>query len=444
MPLHPVDQRSTDSSHAVHRDRSGRLLVIAYYFPPMGLSGVLRISKFCKYLRRLYGWDITVLTIGDVGYFAYDYALLEEVLEAGIVIERTRTIDPLSIMRGRRLVSLPKAGRRRFLSGITHTFLQPDNKIGWKRFALRRAEELIAEKGFDVILATAPPFTSFLVGAEIQRRHGIPLVVDYRDPWLDNKHYYFATPFHRRYAAALESSVLKRAHSVIVVNRRIKEQLVGRYQFLTHDGVLIIPSGYDPTDFTQAARYPLEQSRKFRITFSGIVDIHQSPRPFLQALAMLFARHPLLRDELEACFIGTFQDTYQRMAHSLGVASSLVTPGYLDHQESVRYLLSSDVLWLSSYDPAVTPGKVHEYIGSRKPILALAPAGVLRDVLDEYGAAVVVEPGDIEGISSAIMDLYTKWRENSLPVGAEEMAREYDQRNLVGRLARALAYSIHI
>jgi len=410
----------------------------------MGLSGVLRISKFAKHLRLLYGWDVTVLTVGDVGYFAYDYSLLEELLQAGIVIERTRTFDPLSVLRRRHTIALPRARRRRFLSGITHTFLQPDNKIGWKRHALRRADELIRTQGFDVVLATAPPFTGFLIGAEIQRRHGIPLVVDYRDPWLDNRHYYFATPMHRRYAASLEESVLKRAEGVVVVNRRIKEQLVARYPFLTHESVHIIPSGYDQGDFQHARRYPLERSGRFRMTFSGITDIHASPKTFFEALARVFARHPEMRDEIEICFVGTFHETYRRLAASLGVSSALVSTGYVDHGEAVRYLLASDVLWLSCFDPAVTPGKVHEYIGTRKPILALAPSGVLRQVLADYGAAVFAEIDDVEGIADAVVRLFEQWRSGTLPEGSEAMAREYDQRSLAGRLARVLAYAVRI
>ncbi len=423
---------------------NGRLLVIAYYFPPMGLSGVLRVSKFCKYLRTLYGWDVTVLTVGDVGYFAYDYSLLEEVLESGIVVERTRTLDPLSLFRKKGTIALPRAGRRRFLSGISHTFLQPDNKIGWKRFALRRAEELLSQSHFDVILSSAPPFTSFLIGAELQRRHGIPLVVDYRDPWLENVAYYFATPMHRRYAASLEAAVLKRAEGVVVVNRRIKEQLVARYPFLTHESVHIIPSGYDPADFKAASRFPLERSGRFRITFSGISDVHQTPKTFFGALAKLFARRPDLRDEIEVVFVGSFHASYHKMAHAMGVASSIVATGYVDHTEAIRYLFASDVLWLSAVDPAVTPGKVHEYIGTGKPILALCPPGVLRQVLREYGAAVSLDVSDVDGVTAALATYVEQWRAGTLPKGNADMAREYDQRNLVGRLARILAYSVRI
>ena len=43
-----------------------KVLVVAYYFPPMGLSGVQRTAKFVKYLPK-YGWKPTVLTVGKTG-----------------------------------------------------------------------------------------------------------------------------------------------------------------------------------------------------------------------------------------------------------------------------------------------------------------------------------------------------------------------------------------
>lgn|GEM_PF-73285 len=420
-----------------------RVLVVAYYYPPMGLSGVLRIAKFTKYLHNN-GWEPTVLTVGDIGYFAYDYSLLEEVLEAGVKVERTRTVDPLRLLRRRGTIRMPADRRKRFLSGISHMFLQPDNKIGWKRFAVKRAMELAGEERFDVILATAPPFTGFLIGHELQQRLGIPLVVDYRDPWLDNRDYFFATPFHKGYAAGLEETVLKNADSVVVINRKIKERLIARYPFLTHEGVHIIPSGYDPQDFRIASRFPLPRGRKMRFTYAGLFDSSRTPRTFFMALAKIFAQHPETRDEIEVNIVGNFHDMYRRMAVQHGVSSSLLAPGNVEHQQKVRHLLASDVLWLITHDPVITPGKVYEYIGSRRPILALAPEGGLRSVLASYGAATCVSPDDVDAIADAIYALYRQWLAGTLPVGTVEAAREHDQRLLTERLARVLAHSVRI
>ena len=58
-----------------------KVLLIAYYFPPMGLSGVQRTVKFAKFLPQ-YGWKPTVLTVEPTGYYAFDDTLLKEAEEA--------------------------------------------------------------------------------------------------------------------------------------------------------------------------------------------------------------------------------------------------------------------------------------------------------------------------------------------------------------------------
>lgn len=420
-----------------------RILFVSYYYPPMGLSGVVRAAKFSRYLPD-YGWQPVVLTVGDVGYYAHDESLLHEVLEAGVEIERTKTFDLLYLLRRKKTIKMPTTRNRRFVTGITHTVLQPDNKIGWKRHAVRRALELAEEQKFDAIFVTAPPFTSFLIGRELQDTLGLPLIVDYRDPWLDNMDYFYATPLHRSYAAKLEEDVLKNADSIVVVNRRIKESLIARYPFLSHDTVHILTSGYDRNDFHEAKKNPLPRSERMRFTFSGVADAHQTPELFLRGLSRIYAAKPALRSEIEVCFVGTIHERFKKLAAKLGVSSGLVTPGYVEHIDAIRWLLSSDVLWLTTRSPAITPGKIHEYVGAGKPIISISPEGVMDRVMDDYGAGVCVRPNDEEGIVTAIESLYEAWKLGALPKGNPEVSERYEQQVVTESLARILAYSLKI
>jgi len=63
------------------------LLLIAYYFPPLGMSGVQRTASLSRYLAKD-GWNVTVLTAKPSAYFAFDQGLLDTVEEAGV---RSRT-----------------------------------------------------------------------------------------------------------------------------------------------------------------------------------------------------------------------------------------------------------------------------------------------------------------------------------------------------------------
>jgi hypothetical protein len=89
-----------------------RLLVVAYYFPPMGMSGVQRVAKFVKYLPD-YGWEPVVLTVEPGGYFAYDEQLQEEIDRAGVEVVRTDSWDPTRLFSNGETVEMPTGWQRR-------------------------------------------------------------------------------------------------------------------------------------------------------------------------------------------------------------------------------------------------------------------------------------------------------------------------------------------
>ncbi len=85
-----------------------KALILAYYYPPMGLSGVQRILKFTKYMPK-FNWQPVVITTGNVAYYAHDISLLKEAENAGVQIIRTEAFDVNSII-GKKIqtVNIPK------------------------------------------------------------------------------------------------------------------------------------------------------------------------------------------------------------------------------------------------------------------------------------------------------------------------------------------------
>ena len=122
-----------------------KVLVIAYYFPPMGLSGVQRTLKFVKYFPK-FQWMPTVLTVTSTGYFAKDESLLKEIVPFGIEVVRTNSFDPNRLFRKQEVVKMPAERTRKILSRISDSIFIPDNKIGWKGPALKKAAELVPKR----------------------------------------------------------------------------------------------------------------------------------------------------------------------------------------------------------------------------------------------------------------------------------------------------------
>ncbi len=421
-----------------------KVLVVAYYFPPLGLSGVQRTLKFIKYLPH-YNWHPTVLTVNPGNYFARDVSLLKEVESLNIPVIRTDSFDPTQLF-GRKnadvspVAKMPREWIRKSLNLGSQFFLLPDNKIGWKRKAIRAGAECLKREKFDLIFATAPPYTDFLIGRQLKKISGLPLVIDYRDAWVDNPYHFYFTPFHRWFHQRLESRVLRAADKVITINRRIKELLLKRYPFLQYQDVQIISQGFDPADFDLNGLAPRSKTERMRITYSGTFIDKRTPKYFLRALSKLFQQWPDLRSRIEACFVGHFREENMKLVAKLGLQDVVMVVGYVDHTECVRYLASSDVLWLiigkGKGEDMMSTGKLFEYLGARKPILGCVPEGVARNTIEDSGAGIIVDPMDIDAIASAIKTLYERYESGTLKGPKEEYVEKFDRKRLTADLAR--------
>jgi len=422
-----------------------KVLVIAYYFPPMGLSGVQRTLKFVKYLPD-HGWEPVVLTVTPTAYYALDYSMLRELTESSIRTIRTNSLDPTRLFESGKPVKMPHEKLRNLLSGISQAIFVPDNKIGWKHDAIKAGRKLLQGEEFNVIYSTAPPYTCHLIGAALSKEFNIPLVIDYRDAWVDNPLHFYITPFHKMLHKRLEKKVLRTSNRIITINRRIKELMLRRYRFLGYNDIAIIPQGYDPDDYRVENPLKLPFSKKMRFTYAGTFYRNRTPKYFLRALSDVVKEHPNLGKKIESVFIGTFRKENLAMIESLGLTDVVKVFGYLDHKSTVRYLMTSDVLWMTigygKGEDQVSTGKLFEYIGTKKPILGLVPDGVAKATILESGAGKVLNPDDVPGIKKAILEYYELWEKKHLPEVPIEFAQEFDRVRLAGELARELAFQL--
>jgi glycosyltransferase involved in cell wall biosynthesis len=417
------------------------VLVIAYYFPPLGLSGVQRTLKFVKYLPQ-FGWQPTVLTVTPTGYYAQDYTLLEELHPHHIEIERVGSLDPNRLFRKKGVVKMPSEKWRKIFTFISDMFFIPDNKIGWKRKALKAANKLFEKKNFDVIFATAPPFTDFLIGMELHKKFQKPLVIDYRDPWHEYPYKYYPTPMHKLWNYKLEKKVLRASSRILVTGRRTKELILKRFKYLRYNDVTILSHGYDPADFEIDPKIHVEKSKRMRFAHAGVFYGDRTPKHFLQALKEVVTAQPSLKDQIELVLIGNLQDEYVKIIKSLGLEGNVTITGYLDHKHCIEYLKSADVLWLTLNNDKQSPGKLYEYLGLRKPILGCVPEGFIRQTLEEAGGCMIIQPTDVKGIAEAIVQLYGLYRENRLPAPKEEVIQKYNRVELTNELSKIFGFLV--
>lgn len=421
-----------------------KVLILAYYFPPMGLTGVQRTLRFAKYMDEN-NWSPTVITTGSKGLNAIDLSLMIEAEDSNIRIIRTDPlIDDLSSL-SEQTISLSHSLKKGKVKKIYHSFFLPDEKKFWANKAYKLAKELLDKENFDVIFVPAPPFSVFEVGAKLKKEYDIPLFVDYRTLWYGNQYNFYPTFYHRIMQKKKEYNSLRESEKIIVVNRRIKEKLITTFKFLRFEDVVIIPHGFDRDDYSESTKYP-KTGNKLTITYTGLFFDKITPKYFLTAFKELSVERPDITQNIELNFVGALSKSHKALVRKLKLQEYVKEYGYLTHKEAVRRIVSSDALWLMiskvKNADTVTVGKMFEYFGSGKPVIACVPEGAAKTAAQEYGAAYITGPDNISQIKQAIIELHNDYVSNNFPEANAEFLKKHDRKYLTELLTKEFQFFI--
>lgn len=409
------------------RSKMKKVLVITYDYPPIGKGNVLRPLKFSKYFFK-YDWEPIILTSTPKSYFFRDNQLLDESEKLGIKVYRTPGSNN-NLLTGRKLKELPNESRRILKRNISRFRKFPDEHKSWISKAVKLGSEIIKSNNIEIIYATGPSFTAFAAAGELKEKFKIPLVIDYQDSWLHSSSSYHPMGVHRLRNMKMEQDVIRVTDEIITINRRIKEYLIEEYEYLKHEDINIINHGFDEDDFREAADSLLPEKPKMRFTnVGGFFDLI-TPRYFFEALKIVFEKKPELRGKIEACFIGGLSRENLKLIQKCNISDSILNPGYLDHIDAIRFMLVSDVLWFTigkgDGDEVISPVRLAEYFGARKPILAAIPEGASRQLLRDYEAVRICEPDEPQEIAELIMEYYELKSSRMMPVPNEELIRKF-------------------
>jgi hypothetical protein len=317
--------------------------------------------------------------------------------------------------------------------------LLPDSYIGWFPFAVRAALREARTARFDAVYSTSPPETSHLVGDAVHTRTRLPWIADFRDPWMNLHLFAPASGMHARAHRALEARVCRRA-STVVVTTRWHESLMRTHH--PRARVIRISNGFDAEEARAVSSYR-PAARPMRIVHAGMLTQRRSAAAFLEALAAFLSRRPEARDDIEVEFVGAREDANDRAAERLGLTDRVRFRDSIAHDDALRLEREAHVLLLikhadSRYDGLV-PGKLYEYIGLRRPILALAPAGEARGWVESLGRGETAAPDRPDEIAAKIETLYDRYRSGDLERSYDlEPVPELERERQAGALARVL------
>ena len=421
---------SQTSLQVVHDDRLAdrrlNALLVGYHYFPENNGGVQRLAAMKKYLPR-FGVDVSLLTHrGTIKVTASEDS--DNVVRA---FDITRYGVPLPVFLAYRL--LQRVTRYLGATGARYAL--------WRRNAIRHAERLVRAQRPDVIVATYPPTETIEVALTICRRFDIPLVVDFRDGLvfepLDPS--LFRLPRIARFLRGLDEQVIEQASAVVTVSEPISDYYRARHVAR----VETIANGFDPDEFRDKAMPRPATFRDDRINIVHTGRLGRS-RVGTRIDAMLEA---LLRfDGGEADrrvlfhFFGVYSAQESRLLQPFVDRGLVLIHGLVSRAESLALQRHADVLLLVTAvgQRSVATGKLFEYLGAGKPILALTAGTEAEAIVRDTGAGWAVAPDDPAAICAALRNLAREGALSSIERRAERVGR-YERQHQARRYADLLA-----
>ncbi len=426
------------------------VLVVSYYFPPCGGPGVQRVLKFVRYLPGN-GYRPHVLTVPESADFPIrDPSLAGEVhwqarVHRSPICEFYSLYRLLSRSPGAETVQLATSAREalglwpRVLRALRASLFIPDGRMGWYPGGFRLGRRICRTEPVKLIFASGPPFTAHWIAGRLAAKTGLPLVLDFRDPWIGAPFYPSRPKWADRLDRRLESSCLRRASAVLTVNRDIREDLLRRHPGLDPDRVHILPNGFDPADFPGEAE---PRAKEWTLAHTGTLPARRFPAGLVPGLIEFLRTEPAAAASMKLRLAGGIDPALHPVVFRPELEPFLRDEGYLPHGESVRLLRHSHLLLLLIEDGprarGIVTGKLFEYLASGTPILALAPEGEAADLIRLTRAGKVVPGEDASAVTAALREAFDAFRAGQRPFGEpdREAIAGFARDRLTARLAR--------
>lgn len=393
------------------RTLTGRhLLVVPYYYPPFSGSRN-RWPALARYLR-LNGHKVTILAT-DV------YGRLGDDDELGVVrVGDLRSVGPFRrlLRRGDVPVAGATAPERPPTALLTKVFVPDAYVATWLPAALIRVRRILSRSTVDVLVTSGPPDSMHLLGLLVGKSRPA-WVADFRDGWcFEPLREPFPTAPQRALDRWLERKVARTAEVAIGATKPIADDLSERLGARA----AYVPNAWDPAEGALGVAPSSEPAGGVRLVYTGTLSgvRGSSPVPLLQALRIVCAEADVPR--LQLVLAGRLTDAERRLIEVSGVADAVSYVGLLERRDALALQRSADaLLLLTSRNSSEATGKLFEYLGAERPILALAEANEAERIVRETNTGVTVSPDDVDAIVAALRR-----------VASGELARAYAPRDI--------------
>jgi glycosyltransferase involved in cell wall biosynthesis len=415
-----------------------KVLIITYYWPPAGGSGVQRWLKFVKYLQN-FDIEPIVYTVDNANYPKEDKTLLHEV-PASIKILKQAIWEPTNLLFWKKKEAqkgdVSNAVNNGFLSFIRGNFFIPDPKIFWVNSSVKFLQQYLKENKVDVVISTGPPHSMHLIAHKLKQKNNIKWIADFRDPW-SNLYYnegFKQLSFAKKKNEKLENSVFKNADCILTVSNSLKKEFDQKAI-----RVEVITNGFDDEVVTNTL---ITLDKKFSISYIGLLPKQSNPKLLFKVLSTLCVEDTDFKTDLKLNFIGDISQDVKQEIINYNLLENTNFIGYVSHKEAIEYQKKAQVLLLLIPNVAksegILTGKLFEYLTAKRPILAMGPeTGDLSEILKNTNAGVVVGFDNEAKLTSEIRNLYQQYKTGDLQVNSKNI-EQFHRKELTKSLSEII------
>jgi len=392
-------------------DKKKNILMVAYYAPPYGAVGAVRITKFVKYLLKL-DWNVTIITVKEKYYTKYNWEWLNDVNGAKII--RTDIAK----------YHVPGLNEQGFY---------------WIRHLKSAIKKELKKNIYDISYWTGGPFMHWSVAAWTKKKYGLKYVLDFRDPW-------FLSPYSKNTKALkirnyiykkVENKVIREASLVINVTEEATKLYENYYSTEPGEKFVTIYNGYDLDDFDFTAKSSKDKTLK--ITYTGKFGHFRDPRPFLQAFKQLIKIKNITDDLIKFVWIGEQEGHVITEINNMGLQNYVDLKGFIPYNEAMKVLSGSDYgLLIAGNHPFEPTTKIFDYLAINMPIIALVNTeGFITRTLSNVKYTYVVKNNKTD-IYALLLNIYEN--KITIPEASEKMDSSgiFDRQKLTNKLREEL------
>ena len=418
-----------------------KVLIITYYWPPAGGSGVQRWLKFSKYLPEN-GWKPYVFTPDSPSFDVKDEDLLSDIHE-DTEVWKTPIWEPYSLkdkLFGKSessnagIIQDKFSFKNKIMNWVRGNIFIPDPKVFWIKPSIKLLNKKIKEEGITHLVSTGPPHSMHLIALGL-KKHNLDLkwIADFRDPWseLDLLNDFHLTKKSKQKYRKLEKEVLQNSDVCLTVS----ETWVESFKDLGSNNVKLVTNGFDEEDFTVKEK----ENDKFIIGHFGLLNHLRNPKKLWKILYDLCDENPEFNEKLEIRISGNIDtEVLQNITQYFHLKNKVKVLGYLSHKEVLDEYNESSVLLLLLFNSESGignyPGKIFEYFAAKRPILAFGPKeSDIQKLMEKTKSGIYHDYSD-DNLKESIISLF----ENKEEFIASDKINNFTRKKLTQQLSDLL------